>query len=390
LAGVAAAGEAFGAEPVAVVAPTVQGGGKKAKRGSGGVVGTIVGGLLSIPLVFLILLGVLWGTGRDPLNLRAQLPAFLLPKRSVALTSSSGPAIDPSLTLDTLTTTEYPVPVTEPAPDDADAASAPDASDLAATGDAPAPEEAPVPDDTESPPITDPVPMAIETPAVAIPEPEVAVVPQPEPPVIDPVPIPVPAPVAAPPEPAPLEPAPLDLSGVETAVAKAIEALESVPADTGDNGPDRRRALVAWYQTLARVGEQLALLETSAADTGRPLEETPAAIRELSGRIASAKNIDADLERLCRNWVDFARRPADGVLLVGELGSVRQVGPFWHAAVGLKQSDGSVRQVTVISRREPRAGAGDRVGVIGVVFSGDVVWAADCGRWEAAVQADPF
>jgi hypothetical protein len=173
-------------------------------------------------------------------------------------------------------------------------------------------------------------------------------------------------------------------------VAKALEALESVPADTGENGPDRRRALVAWYQTLARVGEELALLETSAADAGRPLEETPAAIRELSGRIASAKNVDADLERLCRNWVDFARRPADGVLLVGELGSVRQVGPFWHAGIGLKQSDGSVRQVTVISRREPRAGAGDRVGVIGVVFSGDVVWAADCGRWEAVLQADPF
>jgi len=98
------------------------------------------------------------------------------------------------------------------------------------------------------------------------------------------------------------------------------------------------------------------------------------------------------LKRLCRNWVDYAKRPADGVLLVGLLDAARQVGPFWYTTLSLEQVDGSLRTVSLISRREPRAEPGDRVAVAGVVFSEDTVWAADCGRLDAvaAVEDDPF
>jgi hypothetical protein len=389
LAAVSAVGEtAFAAEPAAVLPasePRFATKGRSAKRSGGGVIGTIVGGLLSIPVVFLILLGVLWGTGRDPLNLRDHVPAFLLPPRGVAMTSSA-PVTESSMTLDEAVSAGAASESSgETAVTDAVASAADTAADAEGTpATEPGPATTPQPSDAPSA-----VPMADEPSAVPVPLPALAAVPLPAIPALDPFGAP-PSPVPVVPAPTPPEPEPLDLSGVEVAIADALEAMDRVPADDGVGGAGRRRALVAWYKSLARVGEQLAAVETVAADSGRPLEETPAAIRSLYDRIASADDLGADLERLCRNWVDFSRRPADGVLLVGGLESLRQVGPYWHASVGLAQSDGSVRQVTAIARRRPQAEVGERVGVIGIVFSGDVVWAADCGRWEAVAVADPF
>ncbi len=134
------------------------------------------------------------------------------------------------------------------------------------------------------------------------------------------------------------------------------------------------------------------MLETVAADSGRPLDETPAAIATLYERLGNANDVAPDLKRLCRNWVDYARRPADGVLLVGVLDAARQVGPFWYTTLSLEQVDGTMRPLSLISRREPRAEPGEQVAVAGVVFSEDTVWAADCGRLAttSADEEDPF
>jgi hypothetical protein len=188
------------------------------------------------------------------------------------------------------------------------------------------------------------------------------------------------------------EPPPLDRSGLDAAVSDALASMDIVAGIQDGEPAERRRALVAWYKNLARVGTEMATLETAAADTGRPLDETPEPVATLYDRLGSAGGLSADLKRLCRNWVDYAKRPADGVLLVGVLDAARQVGPFWYTTLSLEQVDGSMRTVSLISRREPRADSGDRVAVAGVVFSEDTVWAADCGRLGAAAahEDDPF
>jgi agmatine/peptidylarginine deiminase len=43
-------------------------------------------------------------------------------------------------------------------------------------------------------------------------------------------------------------------------------------------------------------------------------------VTRLYGRLGSAGTLGSDLKRLCRNWVDYAKRPADGVVLVPVFG----------------------------------------------------------------------
>jgi hypothetical protein len=321
---------------------------KAKKKSGGGALGPIIGGLLSLPIVFLILLGILWGTGRDPIGMRSWLPSFMLPARqggrAVAAVADTAP---PSL--DDLASREP----ASPAPDTGH-----DGEDAAETANAPKRENA-----------LDAVAMVSETSTPVI-----------EPPLVEPT------------EAAVQGPATLDFSGIEAAVEAALASMDVVSDDQSGDPAARRRALVSWYKDLACVGAELAMLETAAADAGRPLDETPDTVMTLYGRLGSAGTLGPDLKRLCRNWVDYAKRPADGVLLVGVLEEARQVGPFWYSTLALELVDGSLRPVSLISRRAPRADAGDRVAVAGVVFSEDMVWAADCGRLDApaTVEDDPF
>ena len=64
--------------PSAVI-PRVAPSPARRKKTGGGAMGAVIGGLLSIPIVFFILLGVFWATGRDPLGFRSWLPRFMLP-----------------------------------------------------------------------------------------------------------------------------------------------------------------------------------------------------------------------------------------------------------------------------------------------------------------------
>lgn len=365
---------------------------RKAKKSGGGVFGAIIGGVLSVPIVLLVLLGVFWGTGRDPIGFRSWLPRFLLPASARAsvrqMANVARPADAPPTTLDSLTGVESTESATADATD-------PEMGESESTDESPSIEAglldglsdvtASIDDEAEPPMLEDAEgttdPTLDSVPDVAIESSLLASAPTTTMRDLD-------TPV---PPPAPAEPPPLDLSGLESAVESAMASTDTVLAGQADSS-DRRKRLVAWYKDLARVGEELAMLETVAADSGRPLTETPRPILDLYGRIVAAESVAADLKRLCRNWVDFAKRPADGVMLVGEVVSTRQVRPYWHTSVAIEQADGSRREVVVISRRAPRADPGDRAVVAGVVFSGDVVWGADCGRLEAASAADelPF
>jgi hypothetical protein len=368
-------GEEVDHEPAAVVAmggaaaTAVARKPKASKKSGGGALGPILGGLLSLPIVFLILLGVLWGTGRDPIGMRSWLPSFLLPARQEGQAVAAATAKPPSL-------------------DDPGAAEMNGTlGETAVEGSASREPEATEPQPPTVPPepaslVGDPLSPTIEPPTVG--EPLLAAISgTPSVPMTEPTE----AALAARPE-LPL----LDLSGIDAAVEAALASMDRIGDAATGAGVERRRALVAWYKDLARVGTELAMLETVAADSGRPLDETPAAIATLYERLGNANDVAPDLKRLCRNWVDYARRPADGVLLVGVLDAARQVGPFWYTTLSLEQVDGTMRPLSLISRREPRADPGDRVAVAGVVFSEDTVWAADCGRLgaTAAVEDDPF
>lgn len=354
------------------------------KMTGGGAMGAVIGGLLSIPIVFFILLGVFWATGRDPLGFRSWLPRFMLPSGAgAAVREVAAPRVEPlgsrpsldQVAIGESGADEQPS-IDEPAEEDPAAIDASDMDEDSATEEFAASEKS-----TEA--IIDDLPAAVpmldEVGGAAVDgAPLASLDPLPIEPVVEPEP---PAP-AAPPE-AP----PLDLSGLQAAVDAATASLGAVVQAEGAEPAERRRLLVAWYNDLASVGEQFAMLETMAADSGRPLEETPAVVAELYGMISENDAIDADLERLCRNWIDFARRRSDGVMLVGQFDSTRHVGPYWHTTIAIEQADGRLRPVAVISRRQPRAEPGDRVAVAGVVFSGDMVWAADCSRLEAPVPA---
>lgn len=350
---------AVGGAAVAAAAPSAKA--KAKKKSGGGAIGPIIGGLLSLPIVFLILLGILWGTGRDPIGMRSWLPSFMLPARQGGRAVAAAAATDTAASsLDDLASQDPATGAANEGQEEEAAAIGPDAVDTAAADPVlPAPDIA-----------IDPVAMVNETSASVG-----------EPPLVDPVE------AARPKTPS------LDFSGIEAAVEAALASMDIVSADQPGDPAERRRALVAWYKDLARVGAEFAILETTAADSGRPLEETPVSVMTLYGRLGSAGALTPDLKRLCRNWVDYAKRPADGVLLVGVLEVARQVGPFWYSTLSLELVDGSLRPVSVISRRAPRADPGDRVAVAGVVFSEDTVWAADCGRLDAAAapaEEDPF
>lgn len=356
-------------EPVSVLAmggaaaAAVAGKPKAKKKAGGGALGPILGGLMSLPIVFLILLGVLWGTGRDPIGMRSWLPSFMLPARQGGRAVAAANVKSPSL--DDLATAEAEAARGETPADESDTPEAETSSSPPSEPEPPM-SNAPVPA-IEPPAIDDPLLAAVPgVPGVPLPESE--------------------APAAV------QEPTSLDFSGIDTAVDAALASLDRVAEAAAGPPADRRRALVAWYKDLARVGTELAMLETAAADSGRPLDDTPAAISTLYKRLGEANGVAPDLKRLCRNWVDYAKRPADGVLLVGVLDAARQVGPFWYTTLALEQVDGTMRPVSLISRRPPRADPGDLVAVAGVVFSEDMVWAADCGRLGAAaiVEDNPF
>lgn len=372
MAGLATAGAAAaGAAVRPAAAPKKKGG------GIGQVIGIVLGGLLAIPITFAILI---WGFQKDPFKFAKHVPpqmAFLLPQKlqpgaakPAAKARKSTPDLSQAKSLDDLAVADAGADATPaagdampPAGGDAEAAEA----KPAAAADDVAAADAPAADAADAGPTPKPAMQPGEG-DVAVPVPDALAA-------LDPA---APAAVVVP------QPPPLDLAGVEAAAAKAAEAFDSLAAVPDVDDPARRKLLVGWYRQLARLGEELALLEHAATGSGRPLDDTPEAAGGVLERVRGDDVAVGDLVRLGTMWMTSQKRQSDGVILVATVENVRRVGPYWStraaivgSADGASADEGTARSVAIISRTQPAADVGDRVLVSGVLFDGDAVWAVD-------------
>ena len=398
-AGVAAAAAASGGrdDSVAIAASKPRPGGRAGKRGGiGPLVGIVLGGLMAIPIVLGILIGLMWMGWEDTAGIRTWLPtqaAFLLPpaNRGATRAIAGGPDLSVASSLDDLPTPPAPepapdsgvMPAPEPAAVSVDELAAPPmpqdpeglatstepASDGSAKDESLATTEPATSSPTGEPKTGDLAPPLAMPPslddvaALVTPQEDVAVgsAPLPVEPIVPAVP----------------EPEPLDTSGLERAVAEASTALEAVQRVGDPADPARKALLVEWYKQLVCVAEELAMLERVAADSGRPLAATPEVAAAHHHRILAAPERLDDLARLARNWLAYNRREGDGIVMPATFAGARQVGPYWYSRVSMAEAGGRSREVAVISRAEPAAAAGDAVLISGLVLDGDLLWAAD-------------
>jgi hypothetical protein len=420
---------------VLMTAPTAKP--KKKSSGLGTALGVVGGGLLALPVTYGILL---WGFQKDPFKLGRHLPQAILPAAvragsQPARKPTKAPVLDAGKSLDAL-----PVAAAEPAEPAAAETAAPAALGpaTAETAGADAKPEmaraaadsaAAATDGVAASPAAESAPAESAAVAVAVPAPSIAPPPDIAPPTevapppavslpselaasappagaipsvstADPAAVEVPsAPSAAAtmpkedalasldalvakPATAPaVEPVPpLDVTAADDATALVAESLDALEAHPDESGEGRDRLLVGWYQRLAALGEELVRLQTTAYDTGRHAEATPEAAGTLLERITASDRAIADLDALGGMWMNSVARRADGVSLVGDVATVRQVGPYWSMQLRVAggNADGSPREVSIISRTPPPDDAGTgRVLVTGVLFDGGAVWAAD-------------
>lgn len=388
------------------------------RSGIGQLIGIVTGGLLAIPIVLGILIGLMWMGWKDTVGIRGWMPqqlAFLLPPRTTgggpgaagAVDLSGGPSIDDLPSAESIAATSPPQPGPAPEPATEEPAASPPAveepapADTASTTAAPMEEAATGLPASEEPAMRPDVGPATESESVASTG---------EPPAVSPVPSasdlaaldlatanpPMPSALDAsavvepfaPPVPAVPEPEPLDTAALEAAVAEAAAGLDDLQAAVGVGDLARKRLLVGWYRSLVRVAEELSALEQVAADSGRPLASTPEAVTGLQDRILGADDLAADLASLGRDWLGFTRRKGDGVVLVASLAGGRRVGPYWCSQLVVAEDAAatSAREVVVISRAEPAAAAGEPVLVTGLAMDDRVIWASDI-RPVASVRA---
>lgn len=315
---------------------------KAAKKGSGigQVIGIVLGGVMAIPVTLAILV---WGFGKDPFGTTKHMPeqlAFLLPaKFQRGGGGGDGDGVDLGLPKPKKPPVRGPVaePQDEPEP----------AIDAVVD---------PVPKPTaDDPPADDPLPAPTDDFVDPLD------VPQPKPP----------APVAPP------APPPLDTAALDAALAEAEAAAEAFRNIDDPEDPARTPLMLDWYKRLARVAEELVLLERTAADTGRALAGPPDGFKALHAGIAGHEGLRTELSRLGRMWLTASKRNGDGVVLQVTFDSARRAGPYWSTQATLELPKGKSRQVVLVSRTEPAAVAGDPIVVSGVILGDGVIWAAD-------------
>jgi len=350
----------------------------------GQLIGVVLGGALAIPVVAGILIGLMWVGWPDTMGIRRKMPkqlAFLLPPPAGRGAVADGPDLSAARTLDDLGVPDAPADQaasdasgTEPEPGTEPAAASP-APDLGlpdvAVADEPADSAEPV--DPAEPVAAGTDPLAdilggngADSPA--------------EPPA---------EPPAVPEPPPPPEPEPLDTAALDTAAQAAKAAFSAVVAVEDPADPVRKRLLVDWYRSLARVAEELALLERLAADTGRPLTEPPAAFADMQKEIAARPRLRDELSALTAKWLAFGKR-TDGVVMPVLFASSRRVGPWWCSKVTLVESDAKRRDLLIVTRSEPAAVPGDVLLATGLTIEPDVVWASDLRSVNEAATTDPL
>ncbi len=332
---------------------------KKKPSAVGQMVGVIFGGAMAFPIVVLILW---WIVGKDALNVAPLVPdalSFIVPAKlrsggQVATGGSHAPSLDDVLGGITQ----------EPADPDEVAVTDPSVD--------PMPEpEIPQPEPVE-PSDTD---LAALTPTTGT-----------EP--VDAGGDPLgdllneePATPAEPPQPAPA-PVPLDTAALDAAAQKALSALAAVQSVDDPSDPVLKKLMVECYKALSGYAQELATLERVAIDTGRALETMPAAVASVGSAITDRPELFQALARLTRDWMTYAKRSSDGVVAPVTLVSVRRVGPYWRAEVTLGE-----QRMVVLAQSEPEAAPGDMVIVTGLTVDGGVVWAT---QMRPAKASDPL
>lgn len=423
LAAVAAEGETVALAPPSTDAIQA----KPRKRGLiGNLLGIVLGGLLAIPIVLGILIGLMWMGWRDTAGIRGWMPqqlAFLLPetRSSAPAGTPGGPDLAAAPSLDDLPaepaaiaadgTQDDPgamaaegpaVAVEEPAADNSPPAVVEEPTPPVSS-EPPAASEPPIPVVAE-PPMTAAASTAVKVDDIAPAEPPATEPPVPTPPIGDLAAVVPPAAAAVveepvtsvtdPVDPPADEPEPLDLASLEGAIAAATAALDDVKALADPADPVRKVRLVNWYRQLTRVAQELVSLEHRAVESGRPLPATPAPAADFGGQLLANPELAGDLARLARNWLTYSRRDGDGVVMPATFSGVRRVGPYWCSRVVIAEAGNGSRELSVISRVEPAALPGDAVIVMGLVMDGGVLWASDLRSAAAdgppAADADPF
>ncbi len=365
LAGAAAGAVVAGSAPQKPAKPARSA--KRSKGGIGQMIGVVLGGVMAIPITLGILI---WGFQKDPFKVTKHVPesvAFLLPEKFQPGfkkgRGAAGPASFAGSPLDALGSVSGPATdesaVKDPTP------GLDDVADLAV--DAPQPPVAgePVVDDA---PVVPSAAETFEDPLAATNKPA------------------APAPfdaarAAAEAKRLAAEAAAADRQPLDAAVEEALTALAAVEEVADVENPSRKTLLVDLYKTLAKVAAELVILERISGDAGRPLVEPPQSLVGIHDRLGRHRE---DLVRLGRNWLDYAKRPSDGVVLPVTFQASRRVGPYWSSKVTLAMPKGGTRELTVLSRAEPAAVQGDAVMLTGMVFDGNLVWAADVRPLAAA------
>jgi hypothetical protein len=319
---------------------------KKKPSAIGQLIGVVLGGALAIPVTFAILI---WGFGKDPFNLVPMLPesvAFLLPAKFQPAGAAAGLPQLPSLD---------DIVGTSPGGGEGtadDEAALPSADDL--PGIEPEPEPTDLTAIDPAPPAGDPVMDLVDEPVLSVPPPVA----------VEPV--------------LPPAPEPLDLERLGAAIAEAQAAFEAVTAVDDPSDPVRRRLLAKWYRALAGYAEELAAVERLAAETGRPFDAAVEQGEAIRAGLADHPQLLAELSRLTRDWIAYAKRPSDGVVAPATFVMARRVGPYWRSQLSLAATDKlPARELVVLTRAEPAVAPGDEVVIVGLAVDDDVVWASD-------------
>jgi hypothetical protein len=358
--GLAGAAVAATAAPVRKAGKTA----KPAKAKAGGIgqmIGLLLGGAMAFPIVFGILVGLMWAGVNVPVGraIGKALPesvAFIVPEkfRPGFKKAAASAALPKAASLDDLGTgAAQPADETGTDPEaslDENVASIPMEEPVATDPAEPGLDDSPVVPPSDGDSFADPLAAAAE--------PEMK-------------------PEEAAPDDASIEAAKVaaaDRKQLDAAVQEALTAVDALEEVADAEDPSRKKLLVDFYKALATVGVELVMLEKMSADAGRPLTEPPLSLDDLHERLPRHGD---DLQRLGRNWLDFTKRPSDGVVLPVTIQSSRKIGPNWSSKATLPLAKGGVREIVVLSRAEPAAVPGDRVLVIGTLFDGDVIWAAD-------------
>jgi hypothetical protein len=393
------------ASPVAAGPVAAPRGAKPAPRkqagGIGQMIGVVAGGALALPIVAAI---TVWGFGKDPFGVAKLVPeqaAFLLPqkfrpgfKNSSKNSAKSAPGMRSApggSPLDAVATTGD-APFAEPAAVETAAPAGdlpiadlplPDLADLAIDGSAAvspadgAPASDPIGVDGAPNDVASDASPGIDadggTPAPGFDD--LAAV---SPPGLDDLPA-LPA--------APAEPPPLDTAELDAALAEAGALGAALDAVEDRTTRPAKLLLAQWYQAVARVAERLASLERSAADSGRPLSETPEQVTAFHAALVGRDSQAGDLARVAWDWLAYRKRQGDGVVLPVTFESARRLGPYWSATASLDKGDGTQRALSIVSRSEPSAVAGDRLLVTGLVLGDGVIWAADWRSAESGAAA---